>query len=124
MGSASLLPTAQAVFQNQLLKALYQFAPDLDPLIVLAAGANSEAISSLPSASLGAIKQSYSSALRYTFAIGIPFAGIALLVSLFMPWFKYHSAGKKPATQAESSQEEKGNAVKNWKSADHKVTVE
>lgn len=97
MGSAFLLPTAQAVFQNQLLKALYQFAPDVDPLVVLAAGANSEAISSLPSASLGGIVQSYSSALRYTFAIGIPFAGVALLVSFFMPWFKYHSVANKPA---------------------------
>ncbi|KAH8764815.1 MFS multidrug transporter-like protein [Diaporthe sp. PMI_573] len=109
MGSAFLLPTAQAVFQNQLLKALHQFAPDVDPLVVLAAGANSEAISSLPSESLGGITQSYRSALRYTFAIGIPFAGIALLVSLFMPWFRYHSAANKPAANTAFGQAEKGN---------------
>lgn len=124
MGSAFLLPTAQAVFQNQLLKALYQFAPDVDPLVVLAAGANSEAISSLPSASLGGIVQSYSSALRHTFAIGIPFAGIALLVSFFMPWFKYHSAANKPAANTALGQVEKGDAVENGKSADRKETVE
>lgn len=81
MGSAFLLPTAQAVFQNQLHKALRQFAPDIDPLVVLAAGADSGAISSLPSASLGGIMQSYINALRYMFSIGIPFAGIALFVN-------------------------------------------
>ncbi|KAK7937727.1 uncharacterized protein PG986_014595 [Apiospora aurea] len=37
MGSALLLPTAQAVFQNQLPKALRLFAPDIDPTLVLSA---------------------------------------------------------------------------------------
>lgn len=107
MGSASLLPTAQAVFQNQLIKALEQFAPEINPIVVLGAGANSEAISSLPSASLGGIVQSYAIALRFTFAIGIPFAGIALLVSLFMPWFRYHSAADMPTTNKALGQAER-----------------
>lgn len=97
MGSAFLLPTAQAIFQNELIKALRQFAPDIDPLLVLAAGADSEAISSLPTASLGGVVQSYINALRLTFSIGVPFAAMAMLVSLFMPWFRYHSASSKPA---------------------------
>ncbi|KAF7535305.1 hypothetical protein G7054_g5504 [Neopestalotiopsis clavispora] len=109
MGSAFLLPTAQAVFQNELVKALRQFAPDIDPLVVLAAGANSEAISGLPSSSIGGIVQSYTSALRFTFAIGIPFAGVALLVSLFMPWFRYHSAANKPDAATALGEGEKGN---------------
>jgi MFS transporter, DHA2 family, glioxin efflux transporter len=109
MGSAFLLPTAQAVFQNELMKSLRQFAPGIDPLVVLAAGANSEAISNLPSASIGGVVQSYISALRYTFAIGIPFAGVALLVSLFMPWFKYHNAANKPTDNTALSLEENGN---------------
>lgn len=110
MGSAFLLPTAQAVFQNELVKALRQFAPDIDPLVVLAAGANSEAISGLPSSSIGGIVQSYTSALRFTFAIGIPFAGVALLVSLFMPWFRYHSTANKPDAATALGEGEKGNA--------------
>ena len=52
--------------------------------------------------------QSYNSALRSTFAIGIPFAGVALLVSLFMPWFKYHGASQKPTVSTASSQAGKG----------------
>ncbi|KAH8882986.1 putative gliotoxin efflux pump [Thozetella sp. PMI_491] len=107
MGSAFLLPTAQAVFQNELVKALRQLVPDVDPLVVLSAGANTEAISSFPRASVGRIVESYDSALRSTFAIGIPFAGVALLVSLFMPWFRYHGETKKPTGETAPSQEEK-----------------
>lgn len=124
MGSAFLLPTAQAVFQNELVKALHKFAPDVDPLVILAAGANSEAISSLPSASLGGIVQSYARALRFTFAIGIPFAGTALFVSFFMPWFRYHSAANKSTANTASGQEEKGKALESGKSGDDRKTAE
>ncbi|KAI0870190.1 putative gliotoxin efflux pump [Hypoxylon argillaceum] len=110
LGSAFLLPTAQSVFQNELLQALRRFVPDLDPLMVLSAGANSEAIAEFPKASQAGILQSYRSALRSSFVIGVPFAGIALLVSLFMPWFRYHDASK-PATETASSHVEKLSAV-------------
>ncbi|KAK7917793.1 hypothetical protein PG985_011401 [Apiospora marii] len=113
MGSAFLLPTAQSVFQNQLLKALRLSAPDIDPSVVLSAGASSEAISSLPSASLGGIIQSYTNALRFAFAIGIPFAGIACFVSFFMPWFRYQDASKASKTGTTASIDpEKKNGVK------------
>lgn len=124
MGSAFLLPTAQAVFQNQLRKALREFAPDIDPLVVLAAGADSEAILSLPSASLEGVMQSYIGALRYTFAIGIPFAGIALLVSLFMPWFRYHSAANKPTANESLAQAGKGKVLESEKCADDQDMAE
>ncbi|KAI1335898.1 putative gliotoxin efflux pump [Xylariaceae sp. FL0016] len=109
MGSAFLLPTAQAVFQNKLLKALYHYVPDIDPLAVLSAGANSEAIAGFPEVSQGGIVQSYARALHVTFAIGIPFAGVASLVSLFMPWFKYHDASKKTSTEAAVLESENSN---------------
>ncbi|KAI1844176.1 hypothetical protein JX266_009660 [Neoarthrinium moseri] len=116
MGSAFLLPTAQAVLQNELMKALRQFAPNIDPVLVLSAGANSEAILGLPRGNLGGIIRSYNSALRSAFAIGIPFAGIALLVSLFMPWFRYHSAAEKPTARTALTQSESGKVVENSKS--------
>lgn len=103
MGSAFLLPTAQSVFQNQLLKALRRSAPDIDPSIVLSAGASSEAISSLPPASLGGIIQGYTSALRFAFAIGIPFAGVSFFVGFFMPWFRYQDAPKASKTGTKES---------------------
>ncbi|KAK8091772.1 Efflux pump [Apiospora hydei] len=113
MGSAFLLPTAQAVFQNHLLRALRRFAPDTDPSLVLSAGASKEAIMSLPSGSWGGIIQSYTSALRFAFVIGVPFAGVAFLVSFFMPWFRYQDASKASAagTRALGSPE-KGTKVK------------
>ncbi|KAF2016944.1 MFS general substrate transporter [Aaosphaeria arxii CBS 175.79] len=92
MGSAFLLPVAQAVFQNEIIKSLGQLVPDLDPLFVLAMGASNEAISGLPKANVGGVILSYGSALSSTFVIGVPFAGVALIVSLFMPWFNYHEA--------------------------------
>jgi hypothetical protein len=124
MGSAFLLPTAQAVFQNELVKALRRFVPGIDPLVVLSAGANSEAILRLPRASLGGIVKSYNIALRSTFATGVPFAGAALLVSFFMPWFRYYDASKKPTAKTALNQSEKGNAVKGGKNGENKKTDE
>lgn len=106
---------AQAVFQIELMKALRQLAPGINPLVVLSAGANSEAISSFPRASQGGIVQGYSSALQSTFAIGIPFAGVALLVSFFMPWFRYYDASQKPTAETALTQSEKGDVMEGGK---------
>ncbi|KAI1652829.1 major facilitator superfamily domain-containing protein [Daldinia decipiens] len=111
LSSAFILPAAQAVFQKELMKALRQFVPDINPLVVFSAGANSEAIASFPRASQGGIVQGYSSALRSTFAIGIPFAGVALLVSFFMPWFRYYNASQKPTAETALTQLEKVDAM-------------
>ncbi|KAF2117287.1 putative efflux pump antibiotic resistance protein [Lophiotrema nucula] len=108
ISSGFLLPTAQAVFQNKLLHALRDLVPQIDPMIVIAAGANSKAIESFPMSSMPGIIKSYDRALRSTFAIGIPFAGVALLVSFFMPWFRYHDASKK-AEKVDSSSGQIGN---------------
>ena len=104
MGSAIFIPTAQAVFQNELLKALKAFVPQLDPLEVLAAGANKEGVHSFPQDMIPGILQSYVRALKYTFAVGVPLAGVALLVAPFMPWFKYHNESQK---KKDSSEREK-----------------
>ncbi|KAI8627248.1 putative gliotoxin efflux pump [Xylariaceae sp. FL1651] len=122
LGSAFLLPVAQSVFQNELLQALRRFVPDLDPLVVLSAGANSEAIASFPKASRGII-QSYNSALQSSFVIGVPFAGVALLVSFFMPWFRYHNASK-PTTETAPGLSEKANAAEGGKSEGSNQTGE
>ncbi|KAF2866568.1 putative MFS transporter [Massariosphaeria phaeospora] len=122
MGSAFLLPTAQAVFQNQLTEALRRFVPEINPLVVLSVGANSEAISSLPRASLRGIVQSYDNALRYTFAIGIPFAGVALLVSFFMPWFRYHNAPTDSTVETALGQSQEVDGAEDEKNEESKMT--
>ncbi|KAH7406343.1 major facilitator superfamily transporter [Phaeosphaeria sp. MPI-PUGE-AT-0046c] len=103
--------TSIIIWTNEFIKSLRTLAPAVDPLVVVSAGANKEAISSLPDQSLTGIVQSYSRALHFTFAIGIPFAGLALLVSLFMPWFKYTDASQKAAAKTEENHLEKGSAV-------------
>jgi hypothetical protein len=95
MGSAFIIPAAQAIFQSQLIKCLRVFAPDVDPLVVLGAGATSRGISSLPKASVLGIVESYVNALRSTFALGVAVARVAFLVSFFMPWFRFHNVGEK-----------------------------
>jgi hypothetical protein len=105
-----MLPAAQAVFQNQLVKWLREIVPAMDPFIVLSAGANSNALASLPQENIAGIIESYSKALRSTFAIGIPFAGIALFVSFFMPWFKYADASKKVDAKKAETLSGKGDA--------------
>lgn len=107
LGSAFLLPIAQSVFQNELWRSLRQFAPNLDPQAVVAAGANNEAIPSFPQASQRGIIQSYQAALRSAFVIGVPFAGVALLVSFPMPRFRYYDGSKKLAAEPALGQSEK-----------------
>jgi hypothetical protein len=38
--------------------------------------------------------KSYVTALRYTFALGVPVAGVAFLASFFIPWFKFQNVGE------------------------------
>jgi MFS transporter, DHA2 family, glioxin efflux transporter len=107
MGNAIVLPAAQAIFQNRLLIALKDHAPGVDPTVVLAAGATTDGLSQFPIPLLNKIGASYVDALRDTFALGIPMAGIALIISVFMPWFKYHTEntdGKSDANKRVTSQ--------------------
>lgn len=91
VGSAIVLPSAQGIFQSQLIKSLRQFIPEIQPLAVLAAGVVSSSISALPPSTLPGIKQSYMNAVRYALALGVPLAGLSLCISIFMPSFKYHN---------------------------------
>ncbi|PQE03130.1 major facilitator superfamily transporter protein [Rutstroemia sp. NJR-2017a BBW] len=79
MGSAFIIPAAQAIFQIQLIISLRTFAPDVDPLVVLGAGATSKGICSLPETSLPGIVESYVLALKHTYALGVAVAGVAFL---------------------------------------------
>lgn len=94
-GGAFVLAAAQGVFQNQLVHALHEFAPGIDPITVLSLGATDDALASIPPSTLPGIVSSYVRALRYVFALGIPVSGIAFIVSFFQPWIKYHDPHKK-----------------------------
>ncbi|KAF2708719.1 putative MFS transporter [Pleomassaria siparia CBS 279.74] len=108
MGSAVFVPIAQAIFQNELLKAVPQFTAGSNGYEVLAAGANREAIDSFPPDMIPGILRSYSKALQSTFAVAVPLAGVSLLVALFMPWFRYHNESQKEAASTSSEKVEHG----------------
>ncbi|KAK2767550.1 hypothetical protein FQN54_003708 [Arachnomyces sp. PD_36] len=88
IGGALVISAAQSIFQNKLVDYLIEFAPKVNPLAVVAAGATDIA-GTFPEAVIPGILKAYVHALRITYAIAIPFAGVAAIVSLFMPWFKY-----------------------------------
>ncbi|KAF2678685.1 MFS general substrate transporter [Lentithecium fluviatile CBS 122367] len=120
MGSAVFIPVAQAVFQNTLLKSLKSTLPHVNAYQVLAAGANNEAISTFPADAIPGILASYIRALKMTFAVGVPLAGVSLLVAVGMPWFRYHNetgkkeeGGEEGAAEAEAKNEEGVGVVAN-----------
>lgn len=91
IGGAMMLATAQGIFQNELVRLLRNSVPDLDPLSVISLGASNNANSLLPPEALARILDAFVLALRYTFVLAVPIAGISFLVSLFQPWFRYHN---------------------------------
>jgi hypothetical protein len=102
LSSAIFIPVAQVVFQNTLLPSLRPRVPGISSLTVIAAGANKAAIEGFPEELRQGIVESYARALSFTFAIGVPLAGVGLGVAVFMPWFQYHDEGKKRKVKAGS----------------------
>jgi len=90
IGGAMVLATAQGIFQNELIRRLRHSVPDLDPLIVISLGTSNNAKRLLPPKELARILDAFVLALRHTFILAVPVAGISFLVSLFQPWFRYH----------------------------------
>jgi hypothetical protein len=90
IGGAMMLAAAQGIFQNELVRLLRQSVPDLNPLVVISLGASEDAKKLLPTEAMAHISDAFVVALKHTFVLTIPVAGIAFLVSLLQPWFRYH----------------------------------
>jgi hypothetical protein len=90
IGGATILAAAQGIFQNELVRLLRHSVPNLDPLIIISLGASENVKSLLPPEELALILAAFVAALRHTFILAIPVAGISFLVSLFQSWFRYH----------------------------------
>ena len=107
-----MIAAAQGIFQNELLRDLRKTAPGLNPLIVLSLEASSDAAKALPQESLGVILKAYALAIRRTFILAIPIAGIAFIVSFFQPWFKYHKPDATGKEKPIGTEEPKGGDTK------------
>ncbi|KAE8448022.1 hypothetical protein EG329_009945 [Mollisiaceae sp. DMI_Dod_QoI] len=85
IGGALLVSAAQAAFVNTLISQLQVNSPDINPALVIAAGATGlrDAFTEMQ---LPGLLISYMAALRVAYAISIATGGAAALVGLFAPW--------------------------------------
>jgi hypothetical protein len=96
LGGAFGVSSAQAAFQNALLKQLSITAPGLDPQIVLDAGA-SELKSVVPEQFLEGVLKAYVYGFRECLIVGIVFAGAAFLAAF---GFRYTNIKRTAALEA------------------------
>ncbi|KAF2003378.1 MFS general substrate transporter [Amniculicola lignicola CBS 123094] len=110
IGGAFMLAAAQGIFQNELVRLLRQYVPDMGPLTIISLGASSNVMSSLPLETSRRIIDAYVLALRHTFILTIAVSGVAFLVSLFQPRFRYHKIDPDNGVGIESIEAAEGPA--------------
>ncbi|KAH8704048.1 putative MFS multidrug transporter [Talaromyces proteolyticus] len=85
IGGAFWVSAAQAAFSNKMLQKLPEYAPGVNPQLVIATGAT-ELRSVFSADQLAGILQAYMSGLKVTFLLSIVLGGIATVISLFPKW--------------------------------------
>ncbi|PQE06403.1 hypothetical protein CJF32_00002433 [Rutstroemia sp. NJR-2017a WRK4] len=85
LGGAISISIAQNVFSNGLVKYIPQYAPDVNPGIVYAAGAT-HLREVIPKESLAAVLKAYCLALDQSFVLAIAVGGIATGCACFVEW--------------------------------------
>ena len=85
IGGAIWVQAGQSAFTNTLQQRLPEFAPGVDPAVVLATGASELAHVFQGDALLGVLR-SYMAGLRVAYAVSIALSGAAVITSLFLRW--------------------------------------
>jgi hypothetical protein len=85
IGGALLVSAAQAAFVNTLISELLKNAPNIEPGLVIAAGATGLR-DAFTGDQLPGLLVSYMAALRVAYAIAIATSGAAAIIGLFAPW--------------------------------------
>lgn len=83
LGGALAISIAQNIFSNKLVTNVHKYAPNVLPATVSSAGAT-HLREVIPAADLAGVLEAYAKALRTTFIPPIAFAGLSVLVSLFV----------------------------------------
>ncbi len=81
LGGAIAIAIAQNIFSNQLIENVPKYAPNVNPGVVIAAGAT-HLREIVPADSLAGVLEAYAKALRTTFIPPIAFAGLAFIIGL------------------------------------------
>jgi hypothetical protein len=93
LGGALFVSVGQNVFTNKLVQGLIDYAPGLDPRIVLSTGATSIQSTTDPKY-LGGVTLAYNDALVRAFTVATAMAAISIIGSAAIEW-KSVKKGKK-----------------------------
>jgi hypothetical protein len=85
LGGAMAISVAQNIFSNTLIKEIPRYTNNIDPAVIIGAGAtNIRAVT--PPEQLAGVLEAYNIAVTRTFILPIACAGIAALCSLLFEW--------------------------------------
>lgn len=85
LGGALFVLVAQNVFTNSLLKNVKAIVPDVDPTIVLDAGATTLQ-KVIPSQYLAGVRQAYNDSITDTFYVGVAMGAVSIVGALALEW--------------------------------------
>lgn len=85
LGGAISISIAQNIFSNSLVKQLAIWAPQVDPRMIVAAGAT-HIREAVPASLLPSVLKAYNNALCDAYILAIACGGLAFLASLTFEW--------------------------------------
>lgn len=85
LGGALFISVGQNIFTNQLMKNLQTVVPDLNPSVVLAAGAT-ELKNAIEARFLEGVLTAYNRAITETFYVSVATASLSIFGALFVEW--------------------------------------
>jgi MFS family permease len=85
LGGALFVSVDQNVFSNKLVQYVAEYAPSVNPAVVLGAGATGIK-QAVDSADIPGVLLAYNDAITQTFVVGAAMAGISIIGSLLVEW--------------------------------------
>ena len=101
LGGAICVAIAQSVFQNKLIAKIAEYAPAIDPAVVLAMGATS-IHKEIPTQNLPGVILAYDKAITQVFLVSVATSALTIIGSAAMEWRSVKES-KKGAVKAGSS---------------------
>lgn len=86
LGGALFVSVDQSVFSNKLVQYVAEYAPSVNPAVVLGAGTAGIKQQAVDSADIPAVLLAYNDVITQIFVVGVAMAGISLIGSLLVEW--------------------------------------
>jgi MFS family permease len=104
LGGAICIAIAQSVFQNKLIEKVGQYAPGIDPAVVIATGATNIHLK-IPPQDLEGVILAYDKALTQVFLVAVATGALTIIGSAAMEWRSVKKAKKVDAEGGPSESE-------------------